>query len=330
MSADFTARLQSALGAAALREERRGPLGRRVADLKLVDPRWAAGAAAAVALLVGAVLIAMAGGSEHRRVAPPQVADVFPLADNLGTVGAGFGSVWVADTGRGDVLRIDPESHAILARVRISHGLKVAVGAGAVWALAKGSTLLRIDPATDRVTARTPVRAVNGVELAPTLVQVAGGVPWVVGDRGALRIDPRSGRVARFVRIPQSGGEVLPSWVVVGPGGLWVETREGTLQRHDLASGQLLAELPLRVNGIEGVLPTAAGPVYNTFDGTLALADARTGAIRWQHSLGTGLAGPPLLVGDTLWAHASETRSDRLVAVDLRSGAIRSTTGLPE
>ena len=40
----------------------------------------------------------------------------------------------------------------------------------------------------------------------------------------------------------------------------------------------------------------------------------------------------PLVLGGTIWLHASDVARgrDRLVEIDLRSGEVRSSTGLPE
>ena len=89
----------------------------------------------------------------------------------------------------------------------------MATGAGAVWAIAGdlqygGDTgpirLLRIDPATDRVVARIPMRTPAGARFAPVELQIDRDVVWAVGLDGALRIDPRAQRPRP---LPAAGGQ---------------------------------------------------------------------------------------------------------------------------
>ena len=82
--------------------------------------------------------------------------------------------------------------------------------------------------------------------------------------------------------------------------------------------------------GALGVIPTPEGAVYVARDGVIALAGA-DGKLAWQRQVGTSTSFP-LVLGGTIWLHASDVARgrDRLVEVDLRSGEVRSSTGLPE
>jgi len=120
MSQDFTTRLQLQLREAALREELRGPLGRRLAGLRQGMPGPAVLAAAALAAAV-VVAVVIAGGIRwggEEPVAKPKVVANFALADNLGSITSGFGAVWAADTKNLEALRVDPRTHAVTARIR--------------------------------------------------------------------------------------------------------------------------------------------------------------------------------------------------------------------
>src|SRR6185436_7114273 len=133
-----------------------------------------------------------------------------PLAENLGFISSGFGSVWVADADRQVLLRVNPKTRAVEAEIRTggdSNALGgdpiVNTGAGAVWAIARapgadgGSRVLRIDPATNRITDRVTLPA----DEAPLVLdlQIVQGRPWVVTSVGAIELDPRTARPARFV-----------------------------------------------------------------------------------------------------------------------------------
>ncbi len=345
MSQDFTTRLQLQLREAALREEQRGAFGRRLAGLRYGMPAPAATVAVGLAALLVAVLIAVGGlrwGHQEDIVSNPKVIGNVPLAENLGFISSGFGSVWVADADRQVLLRVNPKTRAVEAEIRTggdSNALGgdpiVNTGAGAVWAIARapgadgGSRVLRIDPATNRITARATLPA----DQAPLVfdLQIVQGRPWVVTSAGAIELDPRSARPGRFVAAEQPAGEPFPLWSILTPGGeLWVLDRSSQLQRYSLASGKRVATEPVPLPGAVGVIPTPEGAVYVARDGVIALAGA-DGKLAWQRRIGT-MTSFPLVLGGTIWIHASDVARgrDRLVEIDLRSGEVRSSTGLPE
>jgi virginiamycin B lyase len=70
-------------------------------------------------------------------------------------VAFGFGSVWVAAYGIDAVIRIDPDSKAILATIPVGDGpTSIAVGGGAVWVANRlGRSVSRVDPSLNAVTA---------------------------------------------------------------------------------------------------------------------------------------------------------------------------------
>jgi outer membrane protein assembly factor BamB len=344
MSQDFTTRLQLQLREAALRDERRSPLRRRLADVRLVMPGPATTAAVALAAaLVVAVVIAggLRWGGGDERVAQPKVVADFPLADNLGFLTSGFGSVWAADANNLDVLRVDPRTRAITARIHTGGDTNavggdpiVNSGAGAVWAIARtpssdgGHRVLRIDPETNRVTARVTLPAAQ----APIVfdLQIVDGLPWVLSNAGAIELDPATARPRAFVKVAQPAGEPGPLWTIVAGDELWVLTRASTFDRYDLGSGRKVASDPVPVAGALGVVPTGEGPLFALPEGTFALVDD-AGKKVWQRQVGD-TSTPPFVTGGTVWAHASDTAAgrDRLVELDLASGKPRSSTGLPQ
>jgi streptogramin lyase len=136
--------LQLQLRAAAQRVERRGAFGRLRLALPAA-PAVAAAALVAVLLLAVAILGGLRWGNDDVVTAPHVVANL-TLADNLGVLDPGFGAVWIADTAKGQVLRLDPRSRQVRARIRVGGEALVTVGAGAVWAVNERNRLLRIDP----------------------------------------------------------------------------------------------------------------------------------------------------------------------------------------
>ncbi len=184
------------------------------------------------------------GTSPSTRATPVSVTatvvDRVRLEGLPGSVAAADGSVWVAtydfDRGTGAVVHIDAATDQILATVPIDGFVSnLAAGDGAAWAPVgvngKGSSLLRIDAATNEVTGR-----VDGV-TGPVVVAPVGVWAVEAGDGGrdaaVVEIDPSTLQIER--RIPV--GEV-PLDMAAGSGSIWVLTR--TVTGDVTSSGPLL------------------------------------------------------------------------------------------
>ncbi len=345
MSQDFTTRLQLQLREAALRDERRSRPRRWLAGVRHGMPAPAAAAAVAVAALLVAVVVAVGGlrwGGEDDTVSNPKVIGTVPLAENLGWISSGFGSVWVADSDRQVLLRVDPQTRRVQSEIRTGGDFNaqggdpiVAAGGTAVWAIARspgsdgGNQILRIDPATDRITSRVTLPA----DEAPLIfdLQIVDGRPWVLTLRGALEIDPQTGRPGRFVAIDPTSDDDFPQWTTIADGELWVLTRSQRIDRYDLGTGRNTSSLPVRLDSPWAALPTPDGLIYSGRDGELARADAADGRISWRRRIGD-TSTLPLVTEDRMWVHASDVAAgrDRLVEMDPRSGRVLSSTALPE
>ena len=96
-------------------------------------------------------------------------------------IATGYGSVWVVCYWDRLLVRIDPTTLKVVARMRIGAGpLGVAAGAGGVWVTNRDSrTVLRIDPGRNRVVATIRFPA----PTSPTGVAVGGGAAWVTARR---------------------------------------------------------------------------------------------------------------------------------------------------
>ena len=335
---DFVTRLGAQLYEAALREERRGSLGSRLAGLRYAMPRGAAVAAGAFAVVLVAAVIALGGldwGADER-VTTPKVIRTFTIADNLGFMGTGFGSVWAVDNAQGQILRVNPRSGKVEARIPSGRDAVLNVGAGAVWVVEPTpgrplrGRLARIEPATGRVTSRVRLPVPAGGPRPPTDLQIVGGVPWVVAPGAALRIDPETGRPVQRIEVRESDGEPFPFATAVGEDGLWVLTRDQRIVRYDLDSGRPAEELPARLPGAVALNPTPDGLLVATREGEIALADGDDGRLVWRKRIGTSVSAPPGAEGDTVLAHVSVSGRDRLVALDLATGETRYTVALPE
>lgn len=138
-----------------------------------------------------------------------------------------------------------------------------------VWATVnrneKDSEVVRIDPATNRVTATVPV------EGNPFDIAAAEGAVWVTGnfaDGGDLlhRIDPETNRVVATISFPGSYAQPLAG----GEGSVWLlltdrRERSVSLARIDPETNEVAAMVPIRlrqeVSYIDGLI-AAHGAVW--------------------------------------------------------------------
>ena len=344
MSQDFVTQLRLQLREAAQREERRAPSAQRLARARRGLPGPAPLAVAlAVALLALAVAIGVLQLHDEFQPAKPKVIETFKVSDALTSLSGGFGAGWAADPVRGEVLRIDPKSHEVTARVKLGGGeVRVATGAGAVWALygdlltagAQAPVVVaRIDPRTNRVVARIPARSPQGKNFAPLSLRADRHHVWIIGAQGAMRIDPATNAGDRFVAYgfasrPRKGGRPEPARPPAVPVAgavaegerVWVLATDGRLLALDARTGRTVDEDQLRAADSHLVLGDS---------GTLALVDAdrisvieRTSGRRlWSVPLG-GTVRALFPAGDSVWAVVSRDADGghRLVRLDADDG----------
>ena len=244
MTDDFTTRLRLQLREAALREEQRGGLARAATAVR-TRPSLAFGSVA-TALAVGIVLVLglwMVSATDTETTAPdagPRVVANVPIADALGrSTAVAFGSVWLSETNAGDVLRVDPRTRRVTARIPLGSEVSLAAGDGSIWAIPReagvpSSPLMRIDPKTNRIAARIPMRAPNGEPFAGGFVLVGPRV-WVIGGTSLLAIDPARNVPIRAVEL---GGSYQVDNAFLRDGELWLTRGDRTITRLDAVNGR--------------------------------------------------------------------------------------------
>lgn len=111
-------------------------------------------------------------------------------------VWAGFGSLWAVASPSGEVVRVDPVTGSVLARIDIGvvkrvtgtpqkQSVRIAIGEGSVWVADGSRFICRIDPATNEIVATLAL-------AGPVEGLTAGeGAIWVADGRDTVyRIDP--------------------------------------------------------------------------------------------------------------------------------------------
>jgi virginiamycin B lyase len=144
----------------------------------------------AVAADPTAVWVATAAGqvlavSARRNRVIATVAAGGPLGFSQ-TIAVGAGAVWLADPFDEQVVRIDPRTRRVTARIPAGAATTVTVTRGAVWVISSLG-LVRIDPATDQVVAIAPDPDLRRARLVTT---TGPGAVWTADWNSVSRIDP--------------------------------------------------------------------------------------------------------------------------------------------
>jgi outer membrane protein assembly factor BamB len=197
-----------------------------------------------------------------------------------------------------------------------------------MWALRWGGRffrtpngpLYRIDPATNRVVARIPLRS-------PAFGVLHGGdALWVWGPDRVLRLDPASGRVIRTLDVDRRYGEL--SGAVIHAGGLLALRADGRLLRFDAAGARTTTRAPA-LAGAE-LLALAGSRAIAAHGGALLAADTRTGRLLWRQPLGFRVS-TVLESGGVLLTQGAAFRDpgDRVWALDPATGRMLASTIVP-
>jgi DNA-binding beta-propeller fold protein YncE len=220
--------------------------------------RITAGAVAtAVFVAAGAGLWSLFGLSEDPPPPPgPATRGSVVVGGLPQAIAVGEDAVWVAtwlgrdpNDLRGEVVRVDPATLEVVARIPLGEVGDIAAGEGSVWVTnLRAGTLTRIDPETNRIAGiirlpELPFEVAQGDRLfIPSEVAVSEGRAWVLTARGAIAmIDPESEESTITLARP---GSVLGN-LEVGADGLWVvDHTPATLLEVDLA-GQLTTDVEL-------------------------------------------------------------------------------------
>ena len=209
---------------------------------------------------------------------------------------AGAGALWLGNTGGRDitnaivsVARLDPKTNRVTRTTKLPGGdrgvlptaglPRIAVGAGAVWAINPDGSVSRLDPATGRLVARIDLES-----GAWTIAAGKEGV-WFLGtdDSSVTRIDPRTNRVAETIHV---GTEFL--WgVAVGAGSVWATAREeGLLWRIEPGPKHVTRTIDVGVGVTFVDFGAGAAWTGNYIDGVVSRIDPDTNTVTSRTSIG--------------------------------------------
>ncbi|HEX2754448.1 MAG TPA: hypothetical protein VHM48_03235 [Candidatus Limnocylindrales bacterium] len=218
---------------------RGGSSGNRIGGIAFI------GVAVAVAIAVAAGLVVRPGQnisgqptpsltppSPSPSPSPPASAVPFPSAVVVEptiaipvtgpiTIATDGSSVWLF-TATGDLVRIDPQTNAVAASVKLTPATdayqSLAGNQTGLWVTDWDTNqLLRFEPRT--------LRSVTTIDMGsqPKGVLVTGSAVWIANTRGGSvqRIDPKTNKIAKTIPVGPTGPSG-PNWLAQGSGSIWV------------------------------------------------------------------------------------------------------------
>ncbi len=174
----------------------------------------------------------------------------------------GFKSLWILDCGDGALVRLEPKTGKVEAKLAIGAAdvrLGIAATADSIWALTdQKTTLSRVDPDQKQVVAEVRLGAGCNSLL------FAGGALWITcpAENRILRVNPLTNLVEKRIEV-----SARPMAVAFGEGSLWVLCqKEGKVERIDPKTNKVIKTIELAVPGADGGgdIWTGAGFVWVT------------------------------------------------------------------
>jgi virginiamycin B lyase len=220
---------------------------------------------------------------------------------------SGFAAIWVPSCGAHALVRVEPQTGKILARIPVgpadSEG-GITAGDGSVWMVtSKKGLLVRVDPQTNKVVAEIAIPSGSYVPV------FAEGAVWVTSTEHNLltRVETRSNRVVASIPIG-----LQPRFLTVGAGSVWTLNQgDGTISRVDMKTNGLVATIPAGIPGTGGEIAFGEGSVWATvFEVPISRIDPASNVVVRQW---LGLGGDSVRVGHgSIWltdfAHAAVWR----------------------
>lgn len=227
------------------------------------------------------------------------------------------GAIWVAaGYDDGALVRIDPRTNGIVARVKVGRQPSSVISeTGAIWVANQSSDdVMRVDPATNRVTATV------AVGKAPALIAGGFGSLWVTnsGDGTVSRIDPAGLGVTTVRGLGQG-----PIGIAITPAGVFVsDPKGGTIMRIDPATNSVAQTLVRRVRAATIIADgqTLWATELNEHEVFQLSTGEDARILRRIHGMFTW-PGRMLRSGPDLWV--TDSHRDEIVALDVSASEPR-------
>jgi DNA-binding beta-propeller fold protein YncE len=220
--------------------------------------------------------------------------------------------VWVSEYGQPYLLKIDPKTDKVVARIGIGSGsCGLGYGAGSLWVEdTSSSTVSRVSVATGK-------RIAIKVGIQPYDATFAYGAAWTTAYSGGEleRIDPAKNRVVARWKTTS------PVGVVGAFGSMWAAGADGVI-RVDAATNKLVATIPLDGGG--GWTAASSDAVWVTSPKGLVRLDPQANAVVTEIPLpGAPYLGDPDVVDGQVWV--PEIRKSAIAVVDPATNTVVRT-----
>jgi YVTN family beta-propeller protein len=250
---------------------------------------------------------------------------------------AAAGSVWTTNSIERRLVRIDPATNRVSARIPLkgNYPLGISYGAGSIWVANRYSgSVTRVSAATNKrgktikvgfspyaiaygaksiwVTnessgtvsrinpARNRVTKTIKTGGGPNGLVVAFGSVWVADYRlgRVLRIDPARNRITAKLKLEHA------DWITPTADALWISSETNKVYRLDPQTLQITASVPVGENPLASVVIGGELWVPNIDDGTISVIDPSTNSVRTTFPAGSGTLAVAEAGGDA-WISAS-------------------------
>ncbi len=196
-----------------------------------------------------------------------------------------FGSLWVPLCGKNrELARVDGASHKIVARLPFGPGDDeggITASGDSIWMVTdEDGTLLRIDPATNKVRQKISVPAGSFNPL------YSDGMVWVSGTKSNV-LTPVNATTGEVLPAIPVGSE--PRFLTSGAGSIWTLNQgDGSITRVDTKTRQVVATIPAGIPGHGGEICSSGNFIWATvMDVPLTLISPGANAVQRQW-VGTG------------------------------------------
>lgn len=237
----------------------------------------------------GSAWVATGDGVLRYDSATGEQKSVVPVTGMCLGMDAGFGSLWAIDCNTRSLVRVDLDTGAIQATIHlpvdgIQDESSVAAGEGAVWIVSKKPSLLKVDPASNKV--------LGEFALPPGAAAARAGLGsvWITDSIGdaLLRVDPATGKIAATIKVG-----LYPRFLAIGENAVWVMDQGiGAVTRVD-SSGTVVATIKVSSGPIEGGdIGVGGGFVWvRTWEELVAKVDPATNAVVATYGPKSGSGG---------------------------------------
>lgn len=258
------------------------------------------------------------GGGEPDAPVVELTAESFQLGGAPWGVAVDGEQLWVSDTTRGSVIRLDARTgtpgDTVATGAPDPRDAGLTIGDDRLWVANLGGTLGVVDRAT-----AAPVGRVAVGPGEPAAVAVAGGTAWVPlhGPGGALvAVDTDRLEVTRRVELPESAFAVA-----IGGDMVWVAGLEGRVFAVDAATGTV--ERTIELGGAPRGIALAGGSVWVTLRDARQVVriDPTTGDVT-SRTATEGQPWPIAAVGRSVWVAELE---GRLLRIDVGSRTVTAS-----